>query len=131
MNVGSVPFPSIGYAITLSQSGRMSVPVSPSSYIYSHFKHVSGVPATDGENGVSINRLKIIDTLIEQISRMKKEPEPELALSLDMQEQENDIRINELIDQYHSQVRNLQAASAQNPYFLAAPQTGALFNISI
>ena len=131
MNIGSIPFPSIGYAITVSQGGRTSVPVNPSAYIYSHFKHVSGVPATEGESGVSINRLKIIDTLIEQIARLKKEPEPELSLSLDLQEQENDIRINELIEQYHRQVRDLQTASMGNPYALAAPQGGAIFNISI
>ena len=102
------------------------MPVASSSYIYSHFKHVSGVPATDGENGVSINRLKIIDTLIEQISRMKKEPEPfDGDLELDWEE-----RVNTMIEQYQTQVRNIQAASGNNPYFPSAPATGAVFSIS-
>ena len=128
MNIGSVPFPSVGYAITVSQGGRMSLPVEPSSYVYSHFKHVSGVPASEGEGGVSINRLKIIDTLIEQIARMKREPEP--MFSFQEEEQENEMRINAMIDQYHNQLRNLQAANANNPYAPAAP-LGAVFSISI
>ena len=127
MNVGSVPFPSIGYAISASQNGRVSLPVSPSSYIYSHFNHVSGVPASEGENGVSISRLKIIDTLIEQISRMRGQPEP----LFDYSEQGNDDRINALIDQYHDQMRNIQAANANNPYASVAPLLGAVFSINV
>ena len=129
MNIGTVPyntFPSIGYAINAYQNGRMSVPVSPSSYIYSHFRHVSGVPAPEGVDGVSITRLKIIDTLIEQISRMRQEPVPSLG---DM-ELENENRINALIDQYQNQLRNLQAANVNNPYAAASPLVGVLFSIT-
>ena len=133
MNIGSAAsypaFPSIGYAISVSDSGRMSVPVEPSAYIYSHFKHVSGVPVTDGENGVSINRLKIIDTLIEQISRLKQEPEP--MFSAQDMEAENEARINQMIEQYHNQFQNIQAANAGNPYAPASPLTGMVFNISV
>ena len=131
MSIGAVPyhtFPSIGYAITASQSGRMSLPVSASSYIYSHFKHVSGVPAPEGVEGININKLKIIDTLIEQLSRMKNQPEiPEI----DNIEKENDKQINALIEHYNSQVRNIQTANTGNPYAPAAPHTGAVFSISI
>ena len=135
MNIGSAAsypaFPSIGYAISVSDSGRMSVPVAPSAYIYSHFKHVSGVPATDGESGVSINRLKIIDTLIEQISRMKQEPDPMVNMQEMDLEMENEARINAMIEQYHSQFQNIQAANANNPYAPASPLTGMVFNISV
>ena len=131
MEVGAVPynvFPSIGYAINASQSGRMSVPVSPSSYIYSHFRHISGVPAPEGVDGVSINRLKIIDTLIEQISRMKQEPEP---FSAEGVEQDWETRSNAMIEQYHNQVRNIQTANYGNPYAPASPHIGAIFSITI
>ena len=130
MNAGSLPvhtFPSIGYAISVSQGGRVSVPVSSSSYIYSHFRHVSGVPAPDGEAGVSINRIKIIDTLIEQISRMKQEPFPFPRGT----EEDSDVRINAMIEQYHNQVRNLQAANVNNPYAPASPLVGAVFSINV
>ncbi|MCL2270351.1 MAG: hypothetical protein FWC24_03300 [Treponema sp.] len=128
MNIGSVSshsFPNI-YAITVAHGQRMSVPVSPSSYIYSHFKHISGVPASEGEPGVNINKLKIIDTLIEQISKMKKEPEP----LVEMNAQNEEKSLNAIINNYHNQVRSIQAANAKNPFAQAAPLVGAIFNIS-
>ncbi|MCL2066148.1 MAG: hypothetical protein FWG99_01630 [Treponema sp.] len=126
MNIGAVPyhtFPSIGYAISAAASGRMSLPVSPSNYIYSHFKHVSGVPAPDGIQGVNISKLKILDTLIEQLVRMKKQPsryEGEQAAS-------EERRADALIEQYQ---RQIQAAAAATPSFTIAPVSGALFNIA-
>ena len=131
MNVGTVPyqaFPSIGYAITASQGGRASIPVSPSAYIYSHFKHVSGVPAPEGVSGLSINKLKIIDALIEQLARMKKQP----AISqIDIEEKNSEIHTNALIEKYNNEIRNTQAANASNPYAPAAPNIGAIFSISV
>ena len=130
MNIGTVPyhaFPSIGYAISISQGGKMSLPVSPSSYIYSHFKNVSGVPAPDGVSGVNINKLKIIDTLIEQLSRMKKQSGP----FPDMEEQDGEGDINARIEQYQNQIRMIQEANANSPYAPQAPLTGVVFNISV
>jgi hypothetical protein len=127
MNIGAIPyhaFPSVGYALSAARDGRMSVPVPPAVYIYSHFKHVSGVPAPEGTQGVNISKLKILDTMIEHLSTMKKQPLSDFgALS------ENDEnRINALIDQYQKQIK---AAQAVTPYTPAAPLTGALFNISV
>ena len=131
MNIGSVPyhaFPSIGHAISISQTGdRMSLPVSPSSLIYAQFKHVSGVPATDGVQGVNISKLAIIDTLVEQISRMKNQPKS----IFEGQDQENEERINARIEQMQNQIRNIPTASANNPYAPTAPLLGAVFSISV
>jgi len=124
MNVGTIPsntFPSI-YAITAAQGNRVAVPVSPSSYIYSHFKHVSGVPAPEGESGVNITKLKIIDTLIEQLSKMKKET----VYMDDMYGQSEEKRINTLLEK----VRTVQAANTNNPFAPAAPQVGTIFSLS-
>jgi hypothetical protein len=101
----------------------MSLPVAPSSYIYSHFKHVSGVPAPEGVHGVAITKLKILDVLIEQLSQIKKQgtgaggPVP-------------DDRIDALIEQYENQIRQAKAASVSMPYN-PAPQApaGAVFNL--
>ncbi|GHT93530.1 hypothetical protein FACS1894140_6630 [Spirochaetia bacterium] len=130
MNYGAMPAniqPSIGYAISAAGGGRMSVPVSPASYIYSHFKHVSGVPAPEGAQGVTISKLKILDVLIEQLSQMKKRN----AISpMDAGNVSTD-RINALIDQYEQQIKQAGAANAAMPYN-PAPQAfaGALFNLS-
>jgi hypothetical protein len=45
--------------------------VRPSQAIYAHFKHVSGVPASDGD-GLTLSRLKSIDNLIERLVQLKQ-----------------------------------------------------------
>jgi len=126
MDIGNVPhhaFPSIGYAMSAAVDGRMSLPVSPSQVIYSHFKHVSGTPAPEGTSGVNITKLKILDTMIEQLSKMKNQP----ASEFEMANEQDENRINALIDQYQKQMKAAQAAV----YAPAAPITGILFSITI
>ena len=125
MNVGNVPyhaFPSIGYALSAGE-GRMSLPVSPSSYIYSHFKNVSGTPAPEGTQGVNITRLKILDTLIEQLNRIKNQASPFFADSAASEED----RLSALIEHYQRQIRTSQTNS---PYMAGIPAAGALLAIS-
>jgi hypothetical protein len=108
--------------------GRMSLPVSPSAYIYSHFKHVSGVPAPEGIRGVAISRLKTLDTLIEQLARMKQKPEPYFGSDGESAEG----RINALIEQYENQIKTARAAQAVSvtaPYS-ASPATGVILNFT-
>jgi hypothetical protein len=102
----------------------MSLPVSPGSYIYSHFKHVSGTPAPEGVHGVTINKLKLLDVLIEQLTQIKKRPEPASDFSL------SDEHIDALIEQYENQIRQARAASSVMPY-AAVPTApaGAVFNL--
>jgi len=126
MSIGSVPyhaFPSIGYAISSASSGRMSLPVNPSQVIYSHFKHVSGTPAPEGISGVNISKLKILNTLIEQLEKMKSQP----SVSMEAIDEQDEKRINAMIDQYQQQIKTAQSMSIYTP---AAPATGMLFNIA-
>ena len=130
MDIGSVPvytFPSIGQAISMSQTGRTAVPVSPSSFIYSQFKHISGVPAPDGTSGVSINKLVILDTLIDQIARMKKQPEPQVEMKM----QDDDPQLVKLIDQYQTQIRKMHNEGSKGLYPPATPEIGAIFSIAV
>ena len=123
MNIASVSvYPS--NTMTAINSGRMSLPVSPSSYIYSQFKHVSGTPAPEGIQGVAISKLKILDVLIEQMNQMKKQPDFNVQTLSDGQ-------IDALINQYESQIKAAQAAKNIVPY-TPAPQTpaGALFDLT-
>jgi hypothetical protein len=118
-------FPSIGYAINASARGKMSLPVAQSAYIYSHFRHVSGVPAPEGTRGVAISKLKILDVLIEQLSRLKKTPDTGFTADAP-----SDERLNALIAHYESQIRTAQAANAAMPYKPTLPSsTGILFNL--
>ena len=126
MNVGNIPqpsFPTFGMAITASNAGRMSLPVAPGQVIYSHFRHVSGTPAPEGTSGVNISRLKILDTLIEQLSKMKKQA----VMDADITEETDEKRVNALIEQYQQQIKTAQAAPIYTP---VSPATGMLFNIA-
>jgi hypothetical protein len=104
----------------------MSLPVSPGNYIYSHFKHVSGTPAPEGTQGVTINKLKILDVLIEQLNQIKKSPEPSMDFSM------SDKQIDALIEQYENQIRQARAASTAMPY-APTPTTpsGTIFNLVV
>ena len=129
MNINSIPhhtFPSVGYAISAAKDGRMSLPVSPSAYIYSHFKHVSGFPAPEGTTGVNISRLKILDTLIDRLTTLKNQPSADFGLL----GSESDKRIDALIEQYQKQIQTMLATGSATPYGIAAPATGLLFNIT-
>jgi hypothetical protein len=127
MNIGAIPhhtFPSLGLVISEANDGRMSLPVSPGMLIYSHFKHVSGTPAPEGTEGVNISKLKILDTMIEQLSKMKNQP----LANFGNLEGTDENRINALIEQYQKQIKATQSAGFYAP---AAPATGILFNLAV
>jgi hypothetical protein len=95
---------------------RIALPVAPSSYIYSHFKHVSGVPAAEGQQGVPITKLKILDALIDQLSQMKKEPQRPIS----------EDHIDALIEQYKKEVELAQAANKALPYNPKPPENASV-----
>lgn len=120
--------PNIGYAMSISSGGRNSYPVSPANYIYSHFKHVSGTPAPEGMQGVSISKLKILDVMIERLSKMKQQPKTDMANGKEM----SDKQIDALIETYKNEMKQAQIASDAMPY-KASPDisTGLLVNMVV
>jgi hypothetical protein len=104
----------------------MALPVSPGAYLYSHFRHVSGVPAPEGVQGVAISKLKILDILIEQLTQIKKNPDVSFS-----REGMPDGQIDALIEQYENQIRQAKAASVAMPYVQApAAPTGMVLNLT-
>ena len=101
-------------------AGKMYVPVSKSALLYSHFDHVSGVAAGNGQSGVSISKLRILNSLIERVSAIKNEPAKTLKeVSPD--------QADALIQNYQKQLQQ----ALQTPYILngAQPQAGDLFTL--
>jgi hypothetical protein len=152
-------FASIGYAIRKHGGGRISVPVAPSQYIYSHFKHISGVPAPEGVGGVSINKLKVIDMLMEQLERLDRAAKTEAQSKPPLAEEDSgfaavaaktdsksdtpesdDSRVNNLIGRYsqlraqtfrtEADARTASRFGRANPFAPAAPGTGLIFGIA-
>jgi hypothetical protein len=121
--IANITVPSLGY--TLAQSEKISIPVDSASLIYSHFKHVSGIIAQEGTQGVAISKLNLLDVLIGQLDRIKKAPASQSSLN----PYEG---VDALIENIENQIRQAKAASRTIPYspsFIG--QGGALFNLSV
>ena len=69
--ISNITIPTPGYAA--DSYGKMALPVESSALIYSHFEHVSGVPAPEGTRGVAISKLNLLDVLIGQLNRLNNE----------------------------------------------------------
>ena len=130
MNIGKLPFidfPSVGSALNASYGGRVTMPVAPSMYIYSQFQHVSGVPAPEGVQGVSINKLHLLDSLLSELARVKETPKP----SFDIQTDSPEKQLNAILAHYQSQIHNSQAENSLNPFQRTAPVTGIAVNVNV
>ena len=102
-------------------AGKLYVPVSRNALLYSHFDHVSGVAAGNGQQGVSISKIRILNSLIDRLSAIKNQPKESVS---DL----NDDQAQALIEQYQKQI---QQTVAQQSFALAGvkPMAGELFQI--
>jgi hypothetical protein len=118
--------PSLIYPVSAQHGSKMSLPVSEASYIYSQFRHVSGVPAPEGVRGVAVTKLKILDVLIEQLGEIKKKPDIDINGI-----NPSDERVDSLIKQYEGQIKAARAANTVMPYAPApSAPAGALFSLT-
>lgn len=111
---------------SVSSDGRINIPVSPSQAIYASFEHVNGVPSSGGAV-YSIDKLKILNTLIERLSASRKTP----VSAPDSGAQGNDpARLDALIEQYSRELHSL-AVRAPMPYRPAVAVTpGTLVSLA-
>ncbi len=118
---------SSAYAYNPSASGgKLYVPVSRGLLLYSHFDHVQGVAARQGQNGVSISKLKILNTLIDHLSSIKSGNSRPTLKSTSPEE------IDALIQNYQNQISQAVKSAETTPYILAGnkPEAGALFSLN-
>ena len=110
--------------ISGSAGTKIYVPVSNASLLYSHFDHVQGVAARKGQNGVSISKIQILNTLIDHLSSMKAGTvKPSKATSPE--------EIDALIKNYQTQISQTVKMAENSPYILAGnkPEAGVLFSL--
>ncbi|MCQ2611655.1 MAG: hypothetical protein MJ169_07880 [Treponema sp.] len=115
--------------VAAGASGKLYVPVSPSSVIYAQFDHISGIAAKSGQKGVSVTKIQILNTLIENLSKVKTNVK---LPSKDSTQMLSDKQVDVLIKNYQDQIR--QAVTSQNAQMTlpgARPDVGALFNFTI
>ena len=108
--------------------GKLYVPVSQSNVIYAHFDHVTGVAAKPNQPGVSISKIQILNSLLNQLISMKSQPKLNVA-----PENMDDSQLDALIQSTQSKIQtNVQMAQATG-YGLAgvAPEAGAVFSLDV
>lgn len=104
--IRSSDFTSATILASSAGAGRVGIPVIASQALYAQFKHVYGVAS---DKGVSINRIKVLDSLIERLASLKRDPafaSKEKAAAQGL----SDGRLDALIEQYGKEIRSAQAA---------------------
>lgn len=119
-----------GVVTTRSMAGKLCVPVQPSMVMYTQFEHISGIAADKGQSGISIDKIQILNRLIDQLVNMKQKPsisseENKLTLSED--------QVDALIKNYQEKIQTTISTAQGNPYALggaAIPSAGIAFDIA-
>lgn len=125
-NVGPLRTLSYNMISSVSAGGRTYVPVKPSQFVYSQFKYVAGFPAKNGQEGITVDKIKILNTLIEQLVSMKQK---NVAPPSGSSGQLSGNQVDALIKQYQEQVSTVTAAASQLDYKPPMPQSGAIVNL--
>lgn len=99
----------------------MRVPVRPINTIYAHFKHIRGIPSSEG--GVPIFKLRILDTLIDNLLSLR-EKVPESYELIRLESENIDSLIHEL--QQRLQDRIISTKALFGGFF---PETGLLIDL--
>lgn len=82
----------------------LSFPVSKSDYMYAQFKNISSTPAPGNSEGVSIAKLRVIDTLI---GKLKKNTTLLSSKELEgLKESQLSSIINDLSKKVHNDIKN-------------------------
>lgn len=108
--------------------GKLYVPVAQQNVIYAHFDHVTGVAAKPNQNGVSISKIQILNSLLNQLISMKSKPQLDAKV-----EEMSDSQLDALIQSTQTKIQtNIQVAQATG-YGLAgaAPEPGAVFSLDV
>lgn len=125
-NVGPLRTMSYSMMSSVSYRGRTYVPVKPNQFGYTQFRYVAGFPAVNGQEGVSIDKVKILNTLIEQLVNLKQKNIEPITSS---KNGNSDDHINALIEQYQGQIQAAAATAESLPYKPTMPQTGTVINL--
>lgn len=113
-----------------TSSGSLFVPVKPSAVIYSQLDYVHGTAAKSGQNGVPLSKVRILNTLINQLVSMKqKTSAPSEEEISGMSEEQKDA----LIKEYQQQIKSAMNNTAQPAGYGFAglmPEAGAVVSVN-
>ncbi len=94
----------------ISAGGVAYFPVQPGKLLYSHFKYVSGFSEKQSQNGVSIDKLRILNSIIDQLVSMKTNEAEKAALAKSGAEKReiaiSESELDSLLQYYHNEIKN-------------------------
>ena len=123
-NIGALRSASFTMLFSASSGARTYLPVNANQYVYSQFKYVAGIPVQDG-SGVSLTKLKILNTIIDQLLTTQKSAGAKILPSKEMSDEE----ISSMAEEYQKElIKELERAS-EAFYKPPMPETGLVFNI--
>ncbi len=128
-SLGALRSASFAMLASASYGSRTHFPVNANQYVYSQFEHVAGTPVDDG-SGIPLAKLKILNTIIDQLIAMKKTAAVDLSgESLEfLSEGAAEKEIAPMIESYQREVQ-VMAESLQDTFYKPpAPEAGLLFN---
>lgn len=128
--VDSISLNAYSYSgIVSGSSGKLYVPVQPGAVIYSQFDHISGVAATENKAGVSVSKIQILNSLLNQLITMRNQPKMQYEDDGSL----NEDQMNSLIQNYQSQIQAEVEKAQVTGYGLAGvqPQNGTILNMTV
>mgnify|MGYP006916096607 CR=1 FL=1 len=129
----------ISYSSLVQSGSKIYVPVSANEVIYTQFDHISGyaihTPSQENnseqisQNGISISKIKILNTLIDQLVSLKADKtRSELPTEL------TDEQVDSLIKDFQDKIQIAINNAKNNPFAFDGAQgfqTGLVLNTSV
>ena len=100
-------------SVLTGSSGKIYVPVSANMVMYSQFEHISGFAASEHQQGVAVDKVQILNRLIEQLSTMKHtQPKTVSQENITLDEKQ----VDALIKDYQEKIQDTLALAKAIPY---------------
>ena len=117
----------------ISAGGRAFVPVKASQVLYSHFIYVSGFAQAQGQSGMSIDKLRILNSIIDQLVSMKTNEAQKAKLTesaaAQLESEISENQIDGLLDYYHNQIKNTMIQT-ENIGYGGSPLPAAVLDLT-
>lgn len=115
--------------VSSSSAGKLSVPVNPSAVIYAQFDYVSGVAASAGQSGVSVTKIQILNSLINNLTALRNESKDDVPMYTETGNENTDA----LIDKLHSELKKAMSKEPEATFMLsgAQPMNGDVLNLMV
>lgn len=111
-----------------STAGRkLNIPVVPAMSAYAQYKHVRGVPDFSQRRAVPVQKLQVLNNIIDSLHKLKSQRN---MLPVKKEDSLSDKAIDAMIDQFSSQLH--QALNQPPPVFNGSTSgTGMAFSLSV